>query len=100
MLRIFFITACLVLLSSLAIASDRFSQMDTNKDNQVSWEEFKVSYPNMKEAAFEAIDTNKDKYISVEEWKVFRSSHAKSMQGQMPPSEVKPLPLITPPQKN
>lgn len=72
------LTALLLLaLSSVAQADEKFTQMDTNNDGSVTWEEFSAFYPNMKKPAFEAVDTNGDQLISHEEWDAFRGEHAR-----------------------
>lgn len=96
-------------------APDKFAQMDTNKDGTVSWEEFRVTYPQMQQAAFDGIDANKDKSINREEWDAFLAQHSMGRANTpggmgggmgMPPkakSDMKgeggPPPMITPPAK-
>ena len=94
---------------------DKFSQMDTNKDGKVSREEFKATFPNMREEAFVAIDKDGDGFISVDEWNGFMKEHSSGMRpntmtnGPMPsvpgnpmmPNPGSPeLPLVTPPNGN
>lgn len=94
---------------------DKFSQMDTNKDNKVSREEFKALFPNMREEAFVAIDKDGDNFISVDEWNGFMKDHSSGMRpntmnnGPMPTVPGNPmmpnpgsaeLPLVTPPNGN
>ena len=93
---------------------DKFTQMDTNKDNKVTYEEFKAFYPNMREEAFAVIDKNGDKAIDRAEWDEFVSNHSSGhmggsmgnmMGGQngMPGNAMMPtpgsadMPLVTPP---
>ena len=60
---------------------DKFTQMDTNKDNKVTYEEFKAFYPNMREEAFAVIDKNNDKVIDRAEWDEFVSNHSSGHMG-------------------
>ena len=97
---------------------DKFTQMDTNKDNKVTYEEFKAFYPNMREEAFAVIDKNNDKVIDRAEWDEFVSNHSSGHmgggkggnmggmmggQGAMGGSSMMPepgradIPLVTPP---
>ena len=93
---------------------DKFAMMDTNKDDKVSYEEFKAYFPNMREEAFAVIDKNGDKAINRAEWDEFVSNHSSghmggSMgnmmggQGGMPGNAMMPtpgsadMPLVTPP---
>ena len=55
--------------------------MDTNKDGKVTYEEFKVFFPDMREEAFTVIDKNGDKVIDRVEWDTFVKNHA---AGHMP----------------
>ena len=88
--------------------------MDTNKDDKVSYEEFKAYFPNMREEAFAVIDKNGDKVIDRAEWDEFVSNHSSGhmggsmgnmMGGQngMPGNAMMPtpgsadMPLVTPP---
>ena len=95
----------------------KFVQMDTNKDNKVTYEEFKAFYPNMREEAFAVIDKNNDKVIDRAEWDEFVSNHSSGHmggkggnmggmmggQGAMGGSSMMPepgradIPLVTPP---
>ena len=97
--------------------TDKFVQMDTNKDNKVTYEEFKAFYPNMREEAFAVIDKNNDKVIDRAEWDEFVSNHSSGHmggkggnmggmmggQGAMGGSSMMPepgradIPLVTPP---
>ncbi len=61
--------------------TDKFVQMDTNKDNKVTYEEFKAFYPNMREEAFAVIDKNNDKVIDRAEWDEFVSNHSSGHMG-------------------
>lgn len=70
-------------LAANAHADDKFGQMDTNKDNKVSLEEFQAAYPKMQQAAFDGIDSNKDKSISHEEWDTFMAQHSMGRAGGM-----------------
>ncbi len=93
---------------------DKFTMMDTNKDDKVSYEEFKAFYPNMREEAFTMIDKNGDKVIDRAEWDEFVSNHSSGRmgggmggmmggQGAMGDSSMMPnpgsaeIPLVTPP---
>ena len=96
-------------------ANDKFSQMDNNKDGQVSREEFKKLFPNMRDEAFTAIDQNSDGSIAVEEWNFFMKDHSSGMKPNrgmgggpmgaagdpmMPNPGSADLPLVTPPNGN
>ena len=76
----FLIVACC---ATFAFAKGKFSQMDTNNDNGVTWEEFSTAFPTMKKYAFETIDKDGDTIIVVEEWKGFMSGHGNT--GMNPP---------------
>lgn len=84
------ITRTLLCMSALALplalvtnahADEKYGQMDTNKDDKVTLEEFQAAYPKMQPAAFEGIDSNKDKSISHEEWHTFMSQHGMGRAG-------------------
>ena len=97
--------------------TDKFVQMDTNKDNKVTYEEFKAFYPNMREEAFAVIHKNNDKVIDRAEWDEFVSNQSSGHmggkggnmggmmggQGAMGGSSMMPepgradIPLVTPP---
>ena len=88
---------------SQAWGEDKFAQMDTNADDQVTWEEFQAARPSMKRAAFDAIDQNKDERLSREEMQSFTASHG-NRQGMSAPHKPLPsgegertMPLIRPP---
>jgi len=85
-MKCFFITACLVLFVVPSLASDRFTQLDLNKDKNLDWKEFSTAMPNLKKKAFDTIDADKNGVITVEEWRQFSSKHGNqktSMQGMM-----------------
>ncbi|MEG1610548.1 MAG: calcium-binding protein, partial [Bilophila sp.] len=65
----------LTLCASSAVAADRFAEMDKDKNDKVTWEEFEAAMPQMRKSAFESIDTNKDNAITRAEWDTFRASH-------------------------
>ena len=71
-------------------ASERFDEMDADKDGKVTWAEFSACYPNMREAAFAMIDTSADGFIDRVEWIDFSAGHAGGGMGKsmpvMPPS--------------
>jgi len=69
-----FLTVALVY--SHAQASDKFTKMDTDSSNSISWAEFEKQYPQMKKLAFDSIDTDKNSDISKDEWNVFQDSHS------------------------
>lgn len=95
-------------------AADRFAAMDTDKNEEVSWEEFEKAMPSMRKEAFETIDTNKNGAICRSEWDAFRQNHgaqgmpqgmtgapgmsgAKAMPGAQNPPAAPAKPLIQPP---
>lgn len=71
-------------------ASERFDQMDADKDGKVTWAEFSAYYPNMREAAFAMIDVSADGFIDRDEWIGFSAGHAGGGMGKSMP--------VTPPQ--
>jgi hypothetical protein len=52
-----------------------FQDMDTNKDSQISLEEFQVRHPGMSQKDMTLIDTDGNGTISAQEWDRFRSAH-------------------------
>lgn len=94
--------AALFLAPAAGRAGDRFSEMDKDKNDRVTWQEFEAAMPQMRKSAFESIDTDKDGAISRTEWDVFKTSHGMKAKG-MPPAtmEASPdkeaMPLIRPP---
>ncbi|QJT11246.1 EF-hand domain-containing protein [Oceanidesulfovibrio marinus] len=66
----------LSVMSSLSYAStDRypadFSEMDTNKDGVLTWDEFHAYYPELSKDAYDGADTQNDGRVTPEEWKAF-----------------------------
>ncbi|MEG6550487.1 EF-hand domain-containing protein [Desulfocurvibacter africanus] len=59
-----------------------FQDMDTNKDGQISLEEFQVRHPGMSQKDMTLIDTDGNGTISAQEWDKFRSAHG-GMKGGM-----------------
>lgn len=85
-------------LQAMPGATDRFAEMDADKDGRVTWAEFEKAMPSMKKEAFDTIDANKDSAISREEWDGFRQNHG--MKGSQPAQGAAPeqgKPLIMPP---
>lgn len=95
-------------------AADRFDQMDADRDGKVVVEEFRASFPNMNEKAFDVIDINGDKVIDRGEWLEFSAGHARGAMPQgmkdkgapinnipgdplIPPPDSSDLPLMRPP---
>lgn len=58
-----------------------FQDMDTNKDQQLSLEEFQVRHPGMSQKDMAIIDTDGNGTISVQEWDKFRSAHGGMKSG-------------------
>jgi hypothetical protein len=52
-----------------------FGNMDSDKDGQVSWQEFKAFFPKAEEKVFSAIDLNKDGAIDHDEWHDFKAAY-------------------------
>ncbi len=59
--------------------AERFNQMDTNHDGNLSWEELSAARPNLSRNAFDIIDTKHDGSICLDEWKAFSAGHGGSM---------------------
>ena len=82
-----------------------FNKADTNKDENLTKEEFMAAFSGMKDEAFAAIDTDKDGKISRQEWQNFAINHSMGRSGQgsgMPPKAApapNALPMVTPPAK-
>ncbi len=77
-------------------AEASFTRMDTNKDGNVTREEFFAAFPQMKEGAFTSIDKNGDGIISKEEWLGFAKGHAADEAAAHPAGEGE-LPAGHPP---
>lgn len=69
--------------------SDKFTKMDKDKNNSISWDEFKGQYSQMNKRAFDSIDTNKDANISMDEWNTFQDGH--NMGKDSSPNEMKQM---------
>lgn len=97
--------------------AERFSQMDTDHDGNMTWEELSAARPNLNRNAFDTIDANHDGHIDLNEWKAFSAGHGgsvsmpgmnemmKAMKGAgnsaAPSGPGASMPLIMPPaQKN
>lgn len=53
----------------------RFADMDINKDNSLSFEEFKNAFPATDKTAFDRLDSDKDGVLSPKEWHRFKEMH-------------------------
>ena len=103
------LAALLLALAVPALADEKFGAMDADKDQKITWDEFKAAHPGMTRAAFDMIDADKNGYLSHEEWDAFVQSHRRGMMGgqegggqpgaQPPQSHGGSKPLITPPAK-
>lgn len=95
--------AALCFVPAAGMAADRFSEMDKDKNEQITWEEFEAAMPQMRKSAFESIDTDKNGVISRAEWDVFKTTHGMKGKGMPPaameasPSKKEAMPLIRPP---
>lgn len=91
--------------SGMDAARASFNKADTNKDENLTKEEFMAAFSGMKDEAFAAIDTDKDGKISRQEWQAFAINHSMGRNGQgsgMPPKAApapNALPMVTPPAK-
>ncbi len=79
-----------------SVSSEKYTKMDSNKDDVIDAEEFKAAYPTMKEGVFDLIDTNTDKAISREEWMDFQVQHMQGMD-KAPAKKQGGSMLINPP---
>lgn len=52
-----------------------FSDMDTNGDDSLSYDEFKNVFPSTEQKGFDQLDNNQDGTLSHEEWHQFREMH-------------------------
>ena len=78
MKKLFLMSLCLFLIEAVPAlaantapttdAAKKFSQMDTDKNGKVTWEEFQKAYPGLSQSVFDALDADKNGGISVEEW--------------------------------
>ena len=55
--------------------SNSFSDMDTNGDNGLSFEEFKTAFPAVEQSGFDQLDNDKSGALSLEEWEAFKNMH-------------------------
>ncbi len=94
-------------------ASDKFSEMDKDKDGKVVLEEFQANYPGMNQQAFVVIDRNGDGAIQRAEWVDFINQHGSGQKPDLnrrgapmnnipgdpliPPPDSSDLPLVRPP---
>ena len=83
-------------------ASDKFSEMDKDKDGKVVLEEFQASYPGMNQQAFVVIDRNGDGAIQRAEWIDFINQHGSGQKPDLnrrgaPMNNIPGDPLIPPP---
>lgn len=76
-----FFTAILTALFVTPALAATFASMDTDKNSQVTWEEFQASHPNMLRPAFDMVDANKDGMLTKDEWSAFRGNHGKEGKG-------------------
>jgi len=75
MKKIVFALTIICIFSTTAFADSKYGMMDTNNDENVTWEEFSKTYPSMKELAFQTIDKDSSGGISHNEWHGFMSGH-------------------------
>lgn len=52
-----------------------FGDMDNQKDDRVTWEEFKAYFPQAEPKVFAAVDLNQDGAIDHDEWHAFKKAH-------------------------
>lgn len=56
--------------------SMHFSQIDTNEDDTISFEEFKHVFPKTEQNGFNQLDNDKDGVLSHDEWHSFKEMHS------------------------
>jgi len=61
-----FIVGC----ASTPSTTDKFSRIDTNSDSYITWEEYKVYYPNAKKSSFIRVDESQDEKLDIGEWRI------------------------------
>ncbi len=85
---------------AMGSATEKYHNMDSNKDESVDAAEFKAAYPQMTDAVFGIIDKDSKGGITMEEWMTFQTSH---MQGMKEEEAAKKQSsgnmLITPPKQ-
>ena len=52
-----------------------FGDMDTDGDDQVSWEEFKSHFPQATKEVYKELDLNGDGTVDHDEWHEFKKTH-------------------------
>ena len=52
-----------------------FGDMDTDGDDQVSWEEFKSQFPQATKEVYKELDLNGDGTVDHDEWHEFKKTH-------------------------
>jgi len=62
-----------------SMSSWDMSEMDANKDNSLTFEEYSENHRQKLRAGFNMIDTDKDGVISEAEWKTFLEVHGVKM---------------------
>ena len=65
---------------SSTISEIQISDMDGNKNGSISFEEFKASFPSIKQNVFDILDKDKDGQLNQMEWQIFQEMH-KGMGG-------------------
>ena len=56
--------------------SKQFSDMDTNGDDSLSFEEFKNVFPSIEQKGFKMLDNDQDGTLSHDEWNQFKKMHS------------------------
>lgn len=59
--------------------AERFRQMDTDHDGNITWEELSAARPNLNRNAFDTIDGDHNGFINLDEWKAFSAGHGGSV---------------------
>ena len=87
MKKFFFVLLLLTCLVSPALAQFHadFEQLDRNKDQKVTFEEFKAAFPQASKKDFLTIDVQNRGYFDQEEWLVFMNKEGMEKHEQTMP---------------
>ncbi len=56
-------------------SNTEFSDMDADKDQNVSFDEFKAVFPKTSQAGFDMLDKDGDGQLNETEWEAFKDAH-------------------------